>query len=219
MIVRADFAPAIKTMAEVVHDLGDIPLERIRAFPPPGTATVEDLLKPHGHTCELIDGVLVEKPVGARESMLAIALGAALRDFIQKDDLGVILGADGLLWILPDVLRAPDVSFIPWSSFPDEELPEDAYWKVAPALAAEVLSRTNTKAEIGRKLTQLFDAGTQLAWVIDPKTQSAKVHTSPKRFKEIGPSGTLDGGKVLPGFKLSLADLFAVTKRRKKKAR
>jgi Uma2 family endonuclease len=112
------------------------------------------------------------------------------------------------------------VSFIPWSAFPGGEPPEDeAYWSVAPALAVEVLSPTNTVPEIDRKIREFFAEGTKLFWVIDPAKKSAKVYTSPKRFRELDASGTLDGGKVLPGFKLPLADLFAITKRRKKKPR
>jgi Uma2 family endonuclease len=218
MIVRADFG-AVKSLAEVVHDLGDIPLERIRAKPAPGTATEEDLLTAPKPTCELIDGVLVEKAVGNRESLLAAYIIGLMWDHVRPDDLGVILGEAGLLRLNPGLLRAPDASFIPWSAFPDEELPEEAYWSVAPALAVEVLSPGNTKAEINRKLTEFFAADCKLAWVIDPKTQSAKVYTSAKRFKELSITGTLDGGKVLPGFKLPLADLFAATKRRKKKPR
>ncbi len=88
-----------------------------------------------------------------------------------------------------------------------------------PTLAVEVLSKSNTKAEIDRKLRDFFSAGVKLAWVIDPKARTTKVHTSAARFKELGPDGVLDGGRVLPGFKLALADLFAATKRRKKKSR
>ncbi|MFO0851514.1 MAG: hypothetical protein U0871_23590, partial [Gemmataceae bacterium] len=77
--------------------------------------------------------------------------------------------------------------------------------------------RTNTKAEMDRKLRELFGAGCKLAWVIDPRKQSADIYTSAAKFKTIDATGTLDGGRVLPGFKLPLADLFAATKRRKGK--
>lgn len=217
MILRANFIPPAKSFAEVVRDLGDIPLERIRAFPPPGSATEADLNQPGNKLCELIDGVLVEKAVGARESLLGAYINRQIGSFIEGDDLGVILGADGLIWVDAEQLRAPDGTFIPWSAFPDEELPEETWWTVAPVLAIEVLSPSNTVAEINRKLRELFSAGCELAWVIDPRTQSAKVYTSAKRFKELDIHGTLDGGKVLPGFKLPLADLFAASKRRKKK--
>ncbi len=206
---------------DVLHArLGSVPLNRIRLKPPPGEATEDALLKPHGPVCELIDGVLVEKAMGDRESLLAMYIGGLFRNHVEPGDLGVVLGADGVLRLGGGQLRAPDVSFIPWSAFPGGEPPEDeAYWSVAPALAVEVLSPGNTTAEIDRKLRELFAAGCRLAWVIDPATKSAKVYTSAKRFKDLDSSGVLDGGKVLPGFTLPLADLFAAARPRKKKPR
>src|SRR5215468_1891250 len=66
---------AADNLAELVEQLGDIPLERIRMRPPPGTATEADVLAaleaPRKRICELIDGVLVEKPMGYTESILA----------------------------------------------------------------------------------------------------------------------------------------------------
>jgi Uma2 family endonuclease len=200
--------------------LGSVPLSRIRTKPAPGSATEEDLLRAPKPICELIDGVLVEKPVGNRESVLGGYILGLLRMHIEPSDLGVVLGEAGYIRVQEDQLRAPDVTFIPWSSFPNGELPEDeAYWSVAPGLIVEVLSPGNTTAEIDRKLSELFSVGCKLAWVIDPATKSAKVYTSAKKFKELDSSGILDGGKVLPGFKLPLANLFASTKRRKKKPR
>ena len=218
MIATAAFPP--ESFADLHRRLGGVPLERIRLKPAPGTATEDDLLSLHGRLCELIDGVLVEKPVGDRESLLAYYLGRRMGDIVDPNDLGVLLGADGYFRLGGKQLRAPDASFTPWSSFPQEgEIPEEAYWSVAPALAVEVLSPDNTVAEMDRKIGEFFAEGTKLFWVIDPESKTAKVYTSPKRFRELDESGALDGGKVLPGFKLPLADLFAATKRRKKKPR
>jgi Uma2 family endonuclease len=200
--------------------LGGVPLVRIRREPPPGTATEEDLLRAPKPICELIDGVLVEKAMGNRESLLAMYIGGLLRVHIDPGKLGVILGEAGFFRLGGGQVRAPDVSFTPWSAFPSGEPPDaEAYWSVAPSLLVEVLSPTNTTAEINRKLGEFFTAGCQLAWVIDPDTQTAKVYTSAKKFKEYDKTDTLDSGKVLPGFKLKLADLFASAKPPKKKPR
>src|SRR5438093_2063700 len=121
MIVRANFRPVMKSFAEVVHDLGDIPLERIRAEPPPGTATDEDLEKAPKPTCELIDGTLVEKAAGNRESMLGMYIGRLIGEYVEENDLGVILGEAGHIRGARGQLRAPDVTLIPWSSFPNGE--------------------------------------------------------------------------------------------------
>jgi Uma2 family endonuclease len=214
--------PATKTpdrFDELHKRLGEIPLHRIRTTPAPGTATEADLERVGKPICELIDGVLVDKPMGGLESLLATYVGGRIWNHTGPGGLGIVLGADGFTRVYPGQLRAPDVSYIPWSSFPGGELPDEAYWSIPPALIVEVLSPDNTPAEIDRKLRELFGAGVKLAWVIDPKPQSAKVYTSAARFKELTADGVLDGGRVLPGFKLPLADLFAATRKPKKKPR
>lgn len=93
------------TAAEMQEQLGGIPLERIRMMPPPGFATEEDLLRvqdSEGRTCELIDGVLVEKTTGYFESRIAAALIFFLETLLEQHDLGIVLGADGTLRILGD---------------------------------------------------------------------------------------------------------------------
>jgi Uma2 family endonuclease len=118
--------------------------------------------------------------------------------------------------MLAENVRYPDVSFVPWSELPDEELPTAAIWNVVPALAVEILSPSNTAAEIDRKIPELFEWGTKLVWVIDPPTESAAVYTRGKKPKRVGPGDVLEGGKVLPGFRLPLSDLFAAVRRKKK---
>jgi Uma2 family endonuclease len=200
------------TIAELLEKLGDIPANRVLLKPAPGTATEEDVLRlsdgPRKRLCELIDGTLVEKAVGSEESIIGSFLLALLSSHVLLHDLGVVTGGDGAFRLLPDNVRYPDVSFIPKDDIPEKES-RGRIWAVTPRFIVEVLSPSNTKKEIDRKLKDLFSTGCQLAWVIVPDTKTAKVYTSPKRFKEIDEHGTLDGGTVLHGFKVSLARLFA----------
>src|SRR5438067_1502793 len=109
-------------LADLVHRLGDIPLERILVRPPPGTATEADVLtaleSPRKRICELIDGVLVEKAMGFRESRLGLVLGRILDLFVITHDLGMVIGADGIIRLWPGRLRGPDLAFISWDRLP-----------------------------------------------------------------------------------------------------
>jgi Uma2 family endonuclease len=207
------------TIAELLDRLGGIPAHRVLLKPTPGTATEEDVLKalgqPRKRICELIDGTLVEKVMGTAEALLSNYLSSLLWDFVKAHNLGIVLGGDGAVRLMPGNVRYPDVSYIPWELVPENPY-EKKIWHVTPALAVEVLSESNTEKEIDRKLNDLFSTGCKLAWIIDPQTKSAKVHNSAKRFKELDETGILEGDKVLPGFKLALADIFAAVKRRKK---
>ena len=75
-------------------------------------------------------------------------------------------------------------------------------------LVVEVVSKSNTKPEIARKLREYFAAGSRLAWVVEPKPQTVRVHTAPDEFVVLGVDDWLDGGSVLPGFRLAVRELF-----------
>lgn len=200
------------TVADLLKQLGNIPPERIHLEPTPGTATEKDILeveRRHGRTCELIDGVLVEKAMGIEESFLAMWLGHLLNQFLDKHKLGIITGADGALRLMPGLVRIPDVSFISWDQLPNRKIPKKPIPDLYPDLAVEVLSRKNTKAEIDRKLHEYFRSGTRLAWVVDPRKRSVRVYDAPDQFRLLTEDQSLDGGDVLPGLSLSLREVFA----------
>ena len=208
---RESQLPTDWSLADLQRHLGDIPLERIRLYPPPGMATLNNAIHVDAHedlACELIDGVLVEKTVGWYESMLAAAIVHEILTFVKKRDLGKVLGTDGTLQILPDQMRMPDACFIGWDRFPDGKLPQEPMPRLVPDLAVEVLSESNTKAEMDRKLRDYFQAGVRLVWYVDPKTRTARIFLSPDDLEEIPEDGSLNGGEVLPGLEISLRELF-----------
>jgi Uma2 family endonuclease len=201
-----------RTVADLLQRLGNIPPERVWFLPAPGMATEQDVLDMDAHQnrlCELVDGVLVEKTVGYYESRVAMLIGCYIELFLDQHDLGIVLGPDGTLRLMPGLVRIPDVSFISWSKFPNRLLPAEPIPDLVPDLAVEVLSEGNTAAEMRRKLREYFKVGVRLVWLIDPAMHTAEVYTSPRKKRIITADGSLDGGKVLPGFRLSLQELFA----------
>jgi Uma2 family endonuclease len=209
---RSSSLPANWNLADIQDHVGGVPLERIRSFPPPGFATVEDVEQiqaEEDRLFELIDGILVEKAMGYYESLLAGWIITAINNYLIQNPIGQALTADGALRILPDQIRIADVCFISWSRFPEGRLPREPVPHLVPDLAIEVLSESNRPGEMERKRQEYFQAGVRLVWYIDPPTRSAMVYASPEdpgtRHAETEP---LSGGDVLPGFTLSLAEIF-----------
>ncbi len=203
--------PSDWSLADLQHHLGGIPAERIRLVPAPGCATEQDLLEiaaREDRLYELEDGVLVEKPMGWQESVLAMWIGAKIAAYLETHDLGQVVGADGPLKILPGKIKLPDAAFISWNRFPKQRLGRRPTPALVPDLVVEVLSDSNTQAEMDRKLRQYFEAGVTLVWYIDPESRSARVFTGPTDVRDLDEEGVLDGGQVLPGFRLSLRWLF-----------
>jgi len=210
--------PDSANFADVLQQLGNVSPRRIRLIPSPGTATERDvtrILDRENRLFELVDGVLVEKVMGYRESYLALRLGHFIAEFAEEHDLGLPAGADGTLRLMPGLVRIPDVSFIGWDRLPSRECPSKPIPDLTPHLAVEVLSESNTPDEIQRKLKEYFLFGVVLVWLVDPNRRTVAVHTAPDECTLLKETDTLDGGSVLPGFQLPLKKLFEhVGKRR-----
>jgi Uma2 family endonuclease len=200
------------TAVRLAERFGPIPLYRIRLSPPPGLATEDDVVGIHdreNRLYELVDGVLVEKAMGAYESMLAVEIASLLRNFVKPRKLGTVLGADGMLRLAPGLVRIPDVAFLSMEKFPGGRFPKGAIAPLAPDLAVEVLSASNTAREMDEKLHEYFTSGARLVWYVDPSRQTIQVFTSSTQSRALTVGEMLDGGNVLPGFQLDIRELFA----------
>lgn len=202
--------PQTQTVADLLRELGDIPPERVR--PPIGTARVQDVIDiaaREKRLCELVEGTLVEKVAGFRESVLAVALISVLNELVRRQNLGLVTGESGTMQIFGGLVRIPDVAYVSWDRTPDGRVPQDPAPELVPDLAVEVLSESNTPGEMRRKRREYFEAGVRLVWEIDPRTRTAAVYTDPERQETLSKDQAPDGGDVLPGFTLPLRDLFA----------
>jgi Uma2 family endonuclease len=205
-------SPSIKTLADLLDKLGGIPLDRIRFRPSLGRATVQDVIdiqRQEGKLCELVEGVLLEKVMGFVQSALACFLIEVLRAFVVPRNLGIVTGPDGIVELMADLVRIPDVAFTQWDRLPGRRYPAAPVPQLAPNLAIEVLSQSNTPGEMAVKRQDYFSAGVELVWEINPVTRTVAVYTSVTAVTTLTAADVLDGGTVLSGFTLAVQDLFA----------
>lgn len=202
-----------RTAAEWWEALGNVPMERIVFDPWPGTATEQDVVRLDDHEdrlCELVDGTLVEKPMGYEESAIAVEIAVLLRNFVKPRKLGLVTGADGMMKILTRRIRIPDVAFVSYARLPDGKVPDRPVPELAPDLAVEVLSDSNTRREMTNKLQEYFTAGARLVWYVDPKTRTVDVYTGPDASTRLSENEQLTGGQVLPEFTVAVSAIFDI---------
>jgi Uma2 family endonuclease len=205
-------------MADLLDHLGNVDPQRVRLKPTPGTATEKDVIeieRREQRLYELVDGVLVEKVMGFKESALAVWLGFLLQSFLEKHDLGFLAGESGAVRLMPGLVRIPDLSFISWAQVPGHAIPDDPIAGLVPDLAVEVLSKGNTKKEMQGKLRDYFIAGVKLVWFVDDRKRTVQVFTAPDQGTTRTEEDSLDGGTVLPGLTLPVKQIFARVARNK----
>jgi Uma2 family endonuclease len=175
--------------------------------------TEEELqsLPDDGFIHEVVNGELVMSPKNNfTHGRICTRLLTALENFSREHRLGVVLDSSTGFWMFNRNCRAPDVSFILKSRLEALKFNPSSrqFFPGAPDLAAEILSPSNSRTEIDRRLRDFFSSGTQIAWLIEPETNTAEVCRSLTQRRLIGPGGELDGEHLLPGFRYPIDDLF-----------
>jgi Uma2 family endonuclease len=161
---------------------------------------------------EIVDGERREIPhMGLFAGAIASVLVHYLNAFAIPRKLGLAM-VEILCRLRPDrPQRRPDISFFSYDRWHFLAAPEDdpPSFDGAPNLAIEVISPSNGVEEIVGKILEYFDAGVELVWVVHPRHRRVYVHEPKNQVRLLAENDELDGGKVLPGFRLSMATLFA----------
>jgi Uma2 family endonuclease len=179
--------------------------------------TVEDVEQspPEGEW-ELIDGELVPvSPASLRSAAATQRIGRFIGSYVEDHDLGLVTSAEGGFVIFPDrqTLLAPDVGFIRKHRVPPEE-EHDRFPRLAPDLAVEVLSPSARMASALGKVSMYLEAGVELVWLVDPVKRTVIVFAGEENPVMLGEDDILEGGNVLPGFSIRVADLLGTRKSR-----
>jgi len=167
--------------------------------------TAEELLRmpEDGFRYELVRGELRRMtPSGNVHGRVAMNIAWPLAQNVRAHDLGTLYATD------PDTVRAPDVAFVSRERI--EAVGEvEGYWPGAPDLAVEVISPNDSHVEVEEKVFDWLEAGTKMVLPVNPRRRSVSLYRSQSDITILIGTDVLDGGDVVPGFQLTLREMFA----------
>ena len=173
--------------------------------------TAEELIEmpDDGYRHELVRGELIQMaPPGLSHGRFAGHFVHSLWSHIEDMSLGRVYPETGyLLGSNPDTVRAPDASFISRERL-DEIGETDGYWPGAPDLVVEVISPNDRYTDVEAKVAEWLEAGTRMVIVVNPRRRSVRVHQSPTEVVDLVEGDTIDGGEVVPGWRMPIGGLF-----------
>jgi len=177
------------------------------------TMSVEEFLELPNDGCqqyELVQGELVEMPgSGFEHSDISLGLGSELRTFVRQHTLGRVTGSDGAYILNREerTVLVPDAAFVRADRLPPPD-ERAGILELAPDLVVEVASPNDSANMISEKVREYLDAGVKLVWVVFPKRRMVQVFTPDRNSRLLYEDDDLDGGDVLPGFKMRVGAIF-----------
>ncbi|TAD88169.1 MAG: Uma2 family endonuclease [Oscillatoriales cyanobacterium] len=163
-----------------------------------------------GHRYEIVNGELIDMGnSGAKHGYVCSILMILLGGYVHIQKLGAMFDSSTAFKMKSGNKRSPDVSFMAKERLQGLDDIPDGFLEGAPDLAVEILSPSNTVAEIHDKLVEYFENGSRLVWVINPKEKYVLVYRSSQEPDRLLKStDSLDGEEIVSGFTLPVAELF-----------
>lgn len=175
--------------------------------------TAEELvcIPDDGFRYELVRGELRKMaPAGNEHGEIAAIMTGLLFQHVRAYKLGAIYAAETGFKLAsdPDTVRAPDLAFVRQER--KEEVGKvQGFWPGPPDLAVEVISPNDNYTEVEEKVSDYLAAGTRMVVVVNPRQRTLTVYRSLRDIRVLQEGDTLDAGNAVPGWQLTVAELFA----------
>jgi len=175
--------------------------------PPHQKITEEEFLRlpDDGRKWELVNGELEEVPTRFDHDQLIVNLVALLVPLLRGK--GAMTTGQAGFRMKNGNIRSPDFSYTRKERIPGGK-PGADFGSVAPDLCVEIISPTEERAEMQRKVEEYFEAGAQQVWQVFPETQLVRVFTAATVSRDFTEDEEIESGALLEGFRCRANDIF-----------
>jgi Uma2 family endonuclease len=159
---------------------------------------------------ELIDGEIVESMGGAfTHSFVVGRICTILSVFVYARKLGYVITGETGMHIRSELprCRLADVAYLSYQRVPKGEA-RSKFLRQPPELIVEVLSEDDNWANIEEKIQDYHNTGVDMVWVADPQTRTVRLFPRGATPSIVHDGREIEGGDILPGFKVPIARFF-----------
>ena len=145
-------------------------------------------------------GAVIEMSPKLIHGAMQMRIGRLLGEWLDR---GLLPG----YWTAGDVAHDLDG----WHCRPDavvQRSDADPIPREAPRLAVEIRSDGNSWPELRRKAARYLEYGSAMVWLVDPEARTLELHQAGMAPQTLSGDDVIEGGDVLPGFRVSVKDLF-----------
>ena len=153
--------------------------------------------------------LIIMTPAGLKSSWRNAILTTRVTTWAEKDGTGIVFDSSAGYRLPNAAIRGPDTSWVRRNrldTFTDKELEKFAH--ICPDFVAEIMSPSDTLAELQDKISEYITNGAQLGWLIDPFEARVYVYRPGEAVECLENPATISGDPVLPGFVFDIAEIW-----------
>jgi Uma2 family endonuclease len=153
--------------------------------------------------------LIIMPPTGSITGWRNADINYQLTDWAKRDGTGLTFDSSTGFKLPSGAKRSPDAAWIRrdrWDALTEQE--KEGFAPLCPDFVLELRSADDRLSALQDKLAEYLDNGAQLGWLIDPKDKRVYVYRPGQPVECLEQPEAMAGETILPGFVLSLKDLW-----------
>src|ERR1044072_7340457 len=154
--------------------------------------------------------LIVMPPTGSETGRQNFDLIYQLGAWSRQDGTGVCLDSNGGFTLPNGAIRSADAAWIKrekWRSLTERQ--KKSFAHICPDFVVELRSSSNTLTQLYLKMFDYMENGASLGWLIDPFKRQVYIYKPNQEVVILDNPETVSADRLLPGFTLSLTELWS----------
>ncbi|MDY6785450.1 MAG: Uma2 family endonuclease [Cyanobacteriota bacterium] len=153
--------------------------------------------------------LIIMTPTGGETSNRNVEIAYQVQAWSRQNNLGIAFDSSGGFRLPNGADRSPDAAWVRrerWDALTSEQ--QTRFVPLCPDFVIELRSKSDTLAQLRRKMAEYRDNGTHLGLAIDRVSRTVEIYRPAQEVEVLNNPTTIGGEDVLPGFVLTMAPIW-----------